>query len=324
MVPEVSLIANITTPHTRVPTPYLAKSLQYVQQKCRIYPLMKRMKVNISKRLIHMLVLILAGTSILRLLRITISTYSTSSLLMLSPSSAGCNSDSTACRSSLKEQGSSRQRASSALTSKEFRFLADLITKKAPCNLLIFGLEPEYILLSEINAAGTTVILEDDPDKLKKVRRRLYSTRIHKVQYKNPAREAYNLLQHARRDQACTPNSRSPEASSCMLALSNLPSEIYRIKWDVVLVDGPKSDSPKAPGRMESIYSASLIAGTGNVTNVLVHDVDRTIEKWFAWEFLCEENLVSSKGRFWDFKIAGVDQSNSTQFCIHKTFTSKG
>lgn len=83
------------------------------------------------------------------------------------------------------------------------------------------------------------------------------------------------------------------------------------------MVDGPRGDMPEAPGRMAAIYTASMLARAGNAAHVVVHDVDRTIEKWFSWEFLCEENLVASKGKLWNFRITG--QSNSTRFCPAKT-----
>ncbi|GAB2269684.1 hypothetical protein Dimus_004606 [Dionaea muscipula] len=300
---------------------------------------MKREKVSIStRRSILVLLLILAGMSILRLLRVAITTYS-STPLSTPILTVVCNSKSksSTCRSNSNEHGfqvTSTKKASTNyspnITGQEFKFLANLITKKAPCNLLIFGLEHEYVLLSEINAAGTTIILEDDPDKLKKVRRRASSnsTRIQQVKYENPARDAYKLLEHARKDQVCAPNYKSLESSACCrLALTRLPKHIYRHKWDVVLVDGPRSDGPEAPGRMDTIYTASLIArSAGGITNVLVHDVDRTIEKWFAWEFLCEHNLVSSKGRFWNFRIVaggggggGGGPSKSSSFCSQPT-----
>lgn len=103
------------------------------------------------------------------------------------------------------------------------------------------------------------------------------------------------------------------QQSTCQLALTNLPQEVYEINWDIMVVDGPSGDSLEAPGRMATIYTASMIARAGNTTDVVVHDVQRTIEKWFSWEFLCEENLVSSKGHLWHFRLRG--QSNSKRFC---------
>lgn len=98
--------------------------------------------------------------------------------------------------------------------------------------------------------------------------------------------------------------------------LTDLPREVYEVKWDVVVVDGPRGDSPQAPGRMATIYSAAIIAREGNTTDVVVHDTDRMIEKWYSWEFLCDENLISSKGRLWIFRIR--NEKNSTSFCPDK------
>lgn len=92
---------------------------------------------------------------------------------------------------------------------------------------------------------------------------------------------------------------------------------MYETEWDVVVVDGPDGDAPEAPGRMATIYTAGLLARAGNATDVVVHDVHRTIEKWFSWEFLCEKNLISAKGRLWNFRIPG--ESNSTRFCSDET-----
>ncbi|XP_021737450.1 glucuronoxylan 4-O-methyltransferase 1-like [Chenopodium quinoa] len=226
-----------------------------------------------------------------------------------------CNLSESSCK-----EATSHTRASTLppnrnpITKKEYRFLSDIITQRAPCNLLIFGWEPQYRRLAKINSAGTTVILEDTPEKVRV--RRSNSTRIYKVSYDVKAKEAYRLLKHARDGAACAPNSGPIETSSCKLALTNLPNEVYRSIWDVILIDGPGSDRPEAPGRMTAIYTSSTIARAGNITtNVVLHDVDRMIEKWFSREFLCEENLDSSKGRYWNFKIKGGQQWHSTSFC---------
>ncbi|KAK9277837.1 hypothetical protein L1049_027394 [Liquidambar formosana] len=203
------------------------------------------------------------------------------------------------------------------LTGKEFKLLSNLISRKAPCNLLVFGLQPQYLTLASINTGGTNIFLEDDLDKLSTIKTTSNNTRIYKVEYRIPAGDAYKLLKHAREKPTCAPNSGPLERSTCQLALTKLPKEVYELKWDVVVVDGPSGDRLEAPGRMTTIYTASIIARAGNMTDVVVHDVNRMIEKWFSWEFLCEENLVSSKGRLWNFRIKG--ELNSTRFCPSKT-----
>jgi hypothetical protein len=44
---------------------------------------------------------------------------------------------------------------------------------------------------------------------------------------------------------------------------------------------------------------------------VVLHDVDRRVEKVFAEEFLCKKNLVKGVGRLWHFEIASVANNNS-------------
>ena len=73
-----------------------------------------------------------------------------------------------------------------------------------------------------------------------------------------------------------------------------------------MVIDGPRGDQPEAPGRMGAIYTAAMIARAGKTTDVFVHDIDPIIEKWYSREFLCHENLVSSKGNLWHFRIKGT------------------
>ncbi|KAK8693005.1 hypothetical protein V6N13_070605 [Hibiscus sabdariffa] len=268
-----------------------------------------------GKKLLPVLLLILSCLSILRLLKIAMVTSQSSDSVL--SSSFQSNAPSTVDT----ETGDA-----TLLTSKEFMVLSKMITHKVPCNLLVFGLQSQYVDLSSINAGGITVFLEDDPRKIRGIEVGFNGTRVYNVKYQTPAKKAYDLLKHARGNPACSPATNLMNQSSCKLALTNLPEETYKLKWDVVVVDGPTGDSPEAPGRMSTIYTAGMLArggGTGKkptttTTDVVVHDVHRTIEKWFSWEFLCEENLVSAKGKLWDFRIS-VDQSNSTSFCSSET-----
>lgn len=216
----------------------------------------------------------------------------------------------------LKEYTNSSTVAS--LTDKEFHLLVNLISLKAPCNMLIFGLGPQSLLLSLLNNGGTTIFLEDDVKKIKATAPKFKATNIYKVEHKMAAMEAYELLRQARKDPSCTPHAGQLQASRCPLALTSLPKVVYDHKWDVMVIDGPSGDRLDAPGRMAVIYSAGILARAGNITDVMVHDIDRTIEKWYSWEYLCEENLISSKGKLWHFRI--MADSKSTSFCPNTTF----
>ncbi|KAK8268083.1 hypothetical protein V6Z11_D11G043100 [Gossypium hirsutum] len=185
----------------------------------------------------------------------------------------------------------------------------------------------EFMVLSKLVTRGITVFLEDDPLKISEIKADFNGTRIYNVKYQIAAKKAYNLLKHARKNPACSPTINLLNQSSCKLALRNLPEEVYKLKWDVVVVDGPIGDTPEAPGRMPTIYTAGMLARTDGIgkktTDVVVHDVHRTIEKWFSWEFFCEQNLVSARGKLWVFRIP-VHQSNSTSFCSSETVVNGG
>ncbi|KAF6149463.1 hypothetical protein GIB67_017001 [Kingdonia uniflora] len=143
------------------------------------------------------------------------------------------------------------------------------------------------------------------------------SMQVYKVVHSAAARNIYKLRKHAREDPNCAPPGGPLQSSSCQLALRQLPKEVYDLKWDIVVVDRPSGDKPELPGRMAVIYTASLIARARKETEVLVHDVNRMVEKWFSWEFLCAENIISSKDNLWHFRIRW--NSSSKSFCSNAT-----
>ncbi|CAH1423174.1 unnamed protein product [Lactuca virosa] len=221
------------------------------------------LKMTLTKRKsILILVFILVIASLIRVLRITITTSYFPNVV-----SSSMDHDLITTRSNVSDK---------TLSEKELRFLSDIILQKSPCNLLVFGLEDQYLKLPTINKGGATVFLEDKPEKLMKMKGNGDGVQVFRIRYKTSAKEAYKLLKHARRDSSCS--------------VRRLTSKC--------------GDGPESPGRMGAIYMAGVLARSGNGTNVVVHDVDRMIEKWFSWEFLSEKNLVSSKGKFWNFKIS--------------------
>lgn len=293
---EIAFPLLLFSPKTR-----LKKTLLH-----KYYTAMKFTKRNI----IPLLVFILSFASILRLVKISVITsYSSPVFSALSPAEHSHN----------------------PLAEKEINFLYDLVSRKSPCNILVFGLETQYSSqISNINRGGLTVFLEDKLAKIKANNNstsNTNSTRIHRVEYQTVARDAYKILKHARQNQkdcyisaAASSehdlHSNSSRKCKFMSLVTKVPKEVYEVKWDLVIVDGPDGDKPESPGRMAAIYIAGVLARRSknkNGTHVLVHDVDRMIEKWFSWEFLCDTNLVSSKGKFWDFNI--LAKPNATTFC---------
>ncbi|CAA7037282.1 unnamed protein product [Microthlaspi erraticum] len=262
------------------------------------------------RKLIPLLIFVLSSLSVLRLIRISFK----------SSSSASRSFSSTTFRLSPAES-SQQISAKTALTEKELKLLSDTITRRSPCNVLVFGFAAQYLMLSSINTRGITVILDEEPAKIMTPKAEVNpnNTRIHSLKYHQmEVKNAYNLLRLARANPACAPNMNNLHqgSSDCKLELQDLPQEVHNIKWDVIVVDGPHGNDLEAPGRMGSIYTAAVLARKGSsnsTTDVFVHDVHRTAEKWLSWEFLCQENQVSAKGNFWKFRIKG--QSNATRFC---------
>ncbi|KAF2302655.1 hypothetical protein P3X46_023520 [Hevea brasiliensis] len=315
MPPEVPHYRSFATPLVKFSAPSSPEAYITLPIGRKYFRGKKTMKIS-ARKIIPLLVFILSTISILRLLRLATTTSSAPPLPALQHTCYSLSPKCTNVSSHVPGSQTTQQKTyanSTTLMKKEFKLLSNLIRHKAPCNLLIFGLEPQYLKLSSINSGGITVLLEDNPDRISAIRAKSNSTQIYKVDYHIPAKKAYKLLKHARKSPACAPSAGRLQNSTCKLALTNLPQEVYKQKWDVVVVDGPSGHSPEAPGRMAAIYTAGIIARAGNTTDVVVHDVDRTIEKWFSWEFLCDENLVSSKGKLWNFRITG--NSNSTRFC---------
>ncbi|WOL02480.1 hypothetical protein Cni_G11199 [Canna indica] len=204
--------------------------------------------------------------------------------------------------------------AEDVLSPKEYQLLSNLISRKTSCNLLFFGIKPQFLALAALNSAGTAIFLEDDPEKLKAQAPK--GVGIYLVKNHEKAGKAFELLEHARKHPSCRLQAgllTSLTGSKCRLVLKGLPAAVYGRKWDVIVIDGPSGDRPEAPGRMGAIFTAAVLAHKGLSTDVFVHDTDHMIEKWYSWEFLCHENMVSSKGKLWHFRITA--NSSSDRFC---------
>ena len=61
---------------------------------------------------------------------------------------------------------------------------------------------------------------------------------------------------------------------------SQLPSELTRVLWDVIIVDAPLGCCDEGPGRYQSIYTSKLLAR--NNTHIFVDDFERKVENAFA------------------------------------------
>ncbi|CAO2148866.1 unnamed protein product [Urochloa humidicola] len=266
------------------------------------------------KQLLTIGIVIFSTLSFIKLLLITSSSSSSS---LRSPSW-----DAAAAASNGTGRG--------VLAAKELTLLRSLVAARAPCKLLVFGLSPQLLALATLNsgagsagAAAATAFVTDSTEDADAARSVLKGKKaggagaaavavVHRVRYRDAASEAWPLLRRARGSPACRRRLGvgAVRKSGCPLALTWLPREVLDARWDVVVVDGPSGAAPGEPGRMGAIYTAAALAraaagggGEAAAVDVAVHDVDRTVERWYAWEYLCEDNLVAAKGRLWHFRV---------------------
>ena len=157
-------------------------------------------------------------------------------------------------------------------TVEEYTKSWNTIVELAPCNVLVFGVGWDTPMWLDANRDGRTVFLESNTKWIAQIRSEAPAAEILPVRY-TTRRFLWRWLM------------RRP--SRLML---DLPAEVKDTEWDVILVDAPKGTSWRSPGRMQSIYTASVLAsGWCGETHVLVHDCHRAVEAAYSDEYLGDE-----------------------------------
>lgn len=167
------------------------------------------------------------------------------------------------------------------LTFEEYLLIAQTVLKKAPCNLLVFGVGKDSKLWMNANKGGKTYFLEDNSYWTKIIQSRIPDIKIFPIRYKTQLKNWQRMLNNPNRIVLKVP----------------LPKEIEDVKWDVIFVDGPIGHRPYSPGRMRSIYMASVLAKKNHHVDVFVHDCDRIVENIYSREFLRDRNLKQEIAR---------------------------
>ncbi|CAL5023896.1 unnamed protein product [Urochloa decumbens] len=206
--------------------------------------------------------------------------------------------------------------ATGCMPEPDVRAIASVLRRRAPCNLLVFGLGGETPLWRALNHGGRTVFLDENPFYVEHLEGRHPGLEAYDVAYATAVRELPGLLDAARAAE-CRPV-QNLLFSECRLAINDLPNQLYDVAWDVILVDGPRGFAEGSPGRMSAIYSAAVMARTKGVeTEVLVHDYEREVERACGREFLCEENMVAatSTPSLAHFRVRGGAAANRDAFC---------
>lgn len=200
-------------------------------------------------------------------------------------------------------------------TMKEISVTAKILEKKSPCNFLVFGLGHDSLMWSTLNYGGRTVFLEEDEAWIGQIRRRFPMLESYHVTYDSKVNQADNLMDVGKGPE-CTAVG-DPRYSMCQLALKGLPSEVYDMKWDLIMVDAPTGYYDEAPGRMTAIYTAGMMARNKEEgeTDVFVHDVNREVEDTFSKAFLCEGYMQKQEGRLRHFTIPSHKDDSDRPFC---------
>ncbi|PUZ74143.1 hypothetical protein GQ55_1G042000 [Panicum hallii var. hallii] len=209
--------------------------------------------------------------------------------------------------------------SSGCMPEPDVRAIASVLRRRAPCNMLVFGLGAETPLWRALNHGGRTVFLDENPYYVAHLEGKHPGLEAYDVAYATAVRELPDLLDAARAARAaeCRPV-QNLLFSECRLAINDLPNQLYDVAWDVILVDGPRGFTEGSPGRMSAIYSAAVMARTkGAETEVLVHDYEREVERACGREFLCEENRVTgtTTPSLGHFLVRGGGAANREAFC---------
>ncbi len=171
------------------------------------------------------------------------------------------------------------------LNCEKLKIIINTVKKRAPCRFLVFGLGNDSILWSKANRNGETVFLEDNQSWMRDILKRNSSLTAYPVEYGSLRKDWPAYLE------------------SYEKLHMDLPDEVQREKWDVILVDAPAGHDDSNPGRMKSIFLARKLALN---SDIFVDDCDRTVEQIYCDQFLKNENLKTELGGLRNYYLANV------------------
>jgi Polysaccharide biosynthesis len=164
-----------------------------------------------------------------------------------------------------------RERLGIQMHAHELLLIARAI--RPPVNFLVFGIGNDSPFWFDLNRRGRTVFIEDQAEWFDKIQRENPSLEAYLVDYGTKLEQGMELIDHPER-----------------LAM-DLPPDLRKTAWDVILVDGPAGYDAGTPGRMKSIYEASRLIKPGG--RIFVHDQERDIEREYCDRYLSKTNVVA-------------------------------
>lgn len=175
------------------------------------------------------------------------------------------------------------------LSRRELESIIGAIKSRGRCRLLVFGLGNDSFFWDCINQGGKTIFLEDNEYWFDKILRQHQNLNAFLVDY-NSKRTQWQHFLH------------SPE-----LLDMELPDDVLKNTWDVILVDAPAGYADSSPGRMKSIYLASKLSCDGS--DIFVDDCDREIENIYSTHYLNDMNLVEKIGKLKHYNLQLLDSN---------------
>lgn len=144
------------------------------------------------------------------------------------------------------------------MTEEEYRYISSFLGNK---NFLVFGLGYDSKLWRYANRNGFTIFLEHDSKWITN------EPDVFEVSYSTKLSQADELLLEY-------------DGGNFKNIIMKLPEVVLKTQWDCIFVDSPQGNKKIYPGRMQSIYSASILAKKN--TDVFVHDCDRRVEDMYT------------------------------------------
>ena len=186
----------------------------------------------------------------------------------------------------------------SLMSMQHIRLIYKIVKRKSPCNFLVFGVGKDSYIWNNANKNGNTVFLEN----LENWADKFDGLNVVKVSYKTTVLDYPDNLNEDK-------------------LMLDLPDDVLRTQWDVIVVDSPLghtwpcgcgvcSKENIAPGRMSSIYTASKLAAAESV--IVLDDFNRRIEHECGINYLGEDNLTYSDSKVAIFEWKSTDTKNTT------------
>lgn len=163
------------------------------------------------------------------------------------------------------------------MTKEEYAYISSFLGN---VNFLVFGTGYDSNLWRIANKNGKTIFLENNKKWITN------TEDTFEVFYNTNIQQADEMLE------------RYKEGDNSIFEI-NLPNELLSIQWDCILVDSPEGWGKKCPGRMQSIYTARVLANSR--TNVFIHDCDRYVENLYSQEFF--KNKIKELSKLRHMKI---------------------